>query len=114
MGLISAGINAVTGALGDQFLEAVEPVDMGEHTVFTTGVLQGKGNKRASGIISNGSVEDCYSCSHRAVVIKIFRVGRCQAYAAVGRVFSELVVFLRAQGKVVAVAVVWKLSLIHI
>ena len=60
MGLISAGINAVTGALGDQFLEAVEPVDMGEHTVFTTGVLQGKGNKRASGIISNGSVIHVY------------------------------------------------------
>lgn len=60
MGIIRAAIGSVTGAIKDQFLEAVEPVDMGEHTVFTTGVLQGKGSKRASGIISNGSVIHVY------------------------------------------------------
>ena len=67
MGLIKAAFSSVTGALKDQFLEAVEPVDMGEHTVFTTGVIKGKGGK-ASGIISNGSVIHVYDNQFMMIV----------------------------------------------
>ena len=59
MGIIRAAFSSVTGGLKDQFLEAVEPVDMGEHTVFTKGVIKGKGS-RASGVISNGSTIHVY------------------------------------------------------
>ena len=59
MGLIRAALGTAAGALKDQFLEAVEPVDMGEHTVFTIGAVKGRGGK-ASGIISNGSVIHVY------------------------------------------------------
>ncbi len=59
MGIIRAAFSSVSGALKDQFLEAVEPVDMGEHTVFTQGMMKGKGG-RASGVISNGSVIHVY------------------------------------------------------
>ena len=67
MGLIKAAFSSVTGTLKDQFLEAVEPVDMGEHTVFTTGVIKGKGGK-ASGIISNGSVIHVYDNQFMMIV----------------------------------------------
>ena len=67
MGLIKAAFSSVSGALKDQFLEAVEPVDMGEHTVFTTGVIKGK-NGKASGIISNGSVIHVYDNQFMMIV----------------------------------------------
>ena len=67
MGIIRAALSSVTGTLKDQFLEAVEPVDMGEHTVFTTGVIKGKGGK-ASGVISNGSVIHVYDNQFMMVV----------------------------------------------
>ena len=67
MGIIRAALGAVGGTLKDQFLEAVEPVDMGEHTVFTTGVLKGK-NGRASGVITNGSVIHVYDNQFMMVV----------------------------------------------
>ena len=35
MGIIRAAVNAVHGSLADQWLETVEPYEMGEHTVFT-------------------------------------------------------------------------------
>ena len=61
MGLISAAISSVTGALGDQFLEAVEPENMGEHTVFTRGVIRNrKSGKSGGSVISNGSVIHVY------------------------------------------------------
>ena len=35
MGIIKAVLSAAGGALADQWLEVIEPDDMGEHTVFT-------------------------------------------------------------------------------
>ena len=67
MGIIRAAFSSVSGALKDQFLEAVEPVDMGEHTVFTTGVAKGK-NGKGTGIISNGSVIHVYENQFMMVV----------------------------------------------
>ena len=43
MGIIRAAVNAVHGSLADQWLETVEPYEMGEHTVFTEGILVRKG-----------------------------------------------------------------------
>ena len=49
MGIIRAAVNAVHGSLADQWLETVEPYEMGEHTVFTEGILVRKGqNKQGS------------------------------------------------------------------
>ena len=58
MGIVRAALSTVSGALSDQFLEAVEPGEMGERTVFTKGVIKGK--KRGGDIISNGSVIHVY------------------------------------------------------
>ena len=58
MGIVKAAFQSISGALSDQFLEAVEPDGMGEHTVFVKGVL--KSRKKSSGIISNGSVIHVY------------------------------------------------------
>ena len=46
MGIIKAVTTAVGGALADQWLEAVEPDDMGDRTVFVRGVQvrRGKGS----------------------------------------------------------------------
>lgn len=65
MGIIKAAIGAVVGtaksALNDQFLEAIEPADMGEQTVFTKGVMVRKSsNKPSSDVISDGSVVHVY------------------------------------------------------
>ena len=62
MGLIKAAIQAAKGAAADQWLEVVEPQDMGEHTVLTQGVRMRKGaNVRGdSHVISNGSVIHVY------------------------------------------------------
>lgn len=62
MGLIKASIQAAKGAAADQWLEVVEPQDMGEHTVLTQGVRMRKGaNVRGdSHVISNGSVIHVY------------------------------------------------------
>ena len=38
MGIIKAAAQAVGGSLADQWLEVYEADDMGEQTVFTTGV----------------------------------------------------------------------------
>lgn len=60
MGIIKAVTTAVGGALADQWLEAVEPDDMGDRTVFVRGVQvrRGKGSntKGSSDIVSDGSV----------------------------------------------------------
>lgn len=64
MGIIKAVTSAVGGALADQWLEAIEPDDMGDKTVFARGVQmrRGKGSntKGSSDIVSNGSVIHVY------------------------------------------------------
>ena len=62
MGIIKAAISAVKGGLADQWLEVVEPGEMGERTVFTSGVTVRKGSntKGTRNTISNGSVIHVY------------------------------------------------------
>ena len=64
MGNIKAVASAVGGALADQWLEAIEPDDMGDRIVFARGVQvrRGKGSntKGSSDIVSNGSVIHVY------------------------------------------------------
>ncbi|MDO5539300.1 MAG: SPFH domain-containing protein [Eubacteriales bacterium] len=66
MGIIKTAIDTVMGtvnsALNDQFLEVIEPGEMGEGTVFVKGVKAGKGsNKRGtSDTISDGSTIHVY------------------------------------------------------
>lgn len=64
MGIIKAVASAVGGALADQWLEAIEPDDMGDRIVFAWGVQvrRGKGSntKGSSDIVSNGSVIHVY------------------------------------------------------
>lgn len=58
MGIIKAVETAVSGALADQWLEVIEPYDMGERTVLTKGVLtrRGQNTKGTADTVSNGSV----------------------------------------------------------
>ena len=64
MGIIKAVTSAIGGVLADQWLEAVEPDDMGDKTVFVRGVQvrRGKGSntKGSSDLVSNGSVIHVY------------------------------------------------------
>lgn len=66
MGLIKAGISAVGGSLSDQWLEVIEPNDMSDNTVFTSGVIVRKDDKRGSNTkrtldtVSNGSIIHVY------------------------------------------------------
>ena len=62
MGIIRAAMQAVSGGLADQWLEVYEPGDMGDRTVFTTGVKVRKGQnvKGSSDTVSNGSVVHVY------------------------------------------------------
>lgn len=64
MGIIKAVASAVGGALAHQWLEAIEPDDMGDRIVFARGVQvrRGKGSntKGLSDIVSNGSVIHVY------------------------------------------------------
>lgn len=46
MGIIKAVLSAAGGALADQWLEVIEPNDMGEHTVFTHGIMVRPRDKR--------------------------------------------------------------------
>ena len=46
MGIIKAVATAVGGALADQWLEVMEPGNMGDQTVFTSGVKIRKGSNR--------------------------------------------------------------------
>ena len=43
MGIIRAIGQAIGGTLADQWLEVIEPDDMGDQTVFTRGVLIRRG-----------------------------------------------------------------------
>lgn len=66
MGLIKALTGAVGGGLADQWVEAVEPDEMGEGIVFTKGVFVRRDDRRSSNvkgstdIISNGSLIHVY------------------------------------------------------
>ena len=46
MGIIKAVASAVGGALADQWLEVIEPENMGEQTVFSAGVQTRRGENR--------------------------------------------------------------------
>ena len=60
MGIIRAAVSTY-GSLADQWLETVEPYEMGEHTGIYRGNSGKKGqNKRGSQTISNGSVIHVY------------------------------------------------------
>ncbi len=66
MGLIKALGSAVGGSLADQWLEVIEPYDMGDNTVFTKGVAVRKDDRRSANrkgtedVISNGSIIHVY------------------------------------------------------
>ncbi|MBE6676692.1 MAG: virion core protein [Ruminococcaceae bacterium] len=66
MGIIKAALDAVGGALADQWLEVIEADSMGDTTVFTTGVAVRRNDKRnnnfkgSAGTVSNGSVIHVY------------------------------------------------------
>ncbi|MDL2232634.1 SPFH domain-containing protein, partial [Ruminococcaceae bacterium OttesenSCG-928-L11] len=61
MGIIKAITSAVGGTLADQWLECIQPDDMGEKTVMTGGVLVRRNDRRnqnkksSGGVITNGS-----------------------------------------------------------
>lgn len=66
MGLIKAFTGAVGGGLADQWLEAIEPMDMSEGVVLTKGVFVRRADARSSNtkgtqdIINNGSLIHVY------------------------------------------------------
>ncbi len=62
MGIIKAVQSAVTGGLADQWLEVMEPADMGDQTVFTHGqLIRNDGNtKGTDSTVSNGSIIHVY------------------------------------------------------
>lgn len=66
MGIIKTAFNALGGTLADQWLETIEPFDMGDNTVMTCGVSvrrddRRNGNRKGSqNVISDGSVIHVY------------------------------------------------------
>ncbi len=66
MGILKAAASAIGGGFADQWLEVIEPDDMGDNTVFTRGVAVRKGDSRnqnrkgTSDTVSNGSVIHVY------------------------------------------------------
>ena len=61
MGLIKNVINTVSGALADQYLEAIEPYSMSGQTVMTVGVAARKSNNHGSpALITDGSIVQVY------------------------------------------------------
>lgn len=62
MGIIRALRDAVGGGLADQWQEVIEADDMGERTVFTSGVMirKGQNTKGTVNTVSNGSVIHVY------------------------------------------------------
>ena len=66
MGLIKALTSSIGGSLADQWLEVIEPNDMGDNTVFTNGVMVRKDDRRGSNkkgtvdTVSNGSIIHVY------------------------------------------------------
>lgn len=66
MGIIKAITSAIGGSLADQWLEVVEPNNMGDTTVFTSGVKVRKDDRRNANVkgtdntVSNGSIIHVY------------------------------------------------------
>lgn len=62
MGIIKAAATAIGGSLADQWLEVMEPSNMGDQTVFTSGVKIRKGSntKGTDNLVSDGSVIHVY------------------------------------------------------
>lgn len=62
MGIIKAAVNTVSGGLADQWLEVIEAANMGDHTVFASGVKTRRGQnvKGTENLISNGSMIHVY------------------------------------------------------
>lgn len=62
MGLIRAVAEAVGGSLADQWLDVYEPDDMGDQTIFTSGIMmrRGQNTKGTPDTVSNGSVIHVY------------------------------------------------------
>lgn len=66
MGLIKAATSSIGGGFADQWLEVIEPADLSDSTVMTTGVLVRKNEKRqgnkkgTSDVITDGSVVYVY------------------------------------------------------
>ncbi len=62
MGIIKAIGQAIGGGFADQWLEVMEPDDMGDKTVFTSGVRirKGQNTKGTDNTVSNGSVIHVY------------------------------------------------------
>ena len=50
MGIIRAAAHAVGGGLADQWLEVIEPENMGEQTVFSAGVQTRRGENPGNGV----------------------------------------------------------------
>ncbi len=62
MGIIKAAMSAIGGTLADSWQDVIEPNDMGERTVFTSGIQTRKGSnvKGGTNSVSNGSVIHVY------------------------------------------------------
>ncbi len=66
MGLLRAAIGAIGGGLADQWLEVIEPENMGEYTVMTRGAsvrrdsARNANTKGSTDLISNGSIVHVY------------------------------------------------------
>ena len=67
MGIIRAIRQTIGGTLADQWLEVIEPENMGDQTVLTAGIRTGKGANRKGGkdSISNGSVIQVHDAVRR-------------------------------------------------
>lgn len=63
MGIIRAAVKSISSGLADQWLEVIEPADMGTQTLMTPGVLMNKKSQNRKGsrnVISDGSVIHVY------------------------------------------------------
>lgn len=64
MGILKAAKTAISGALSDQWLEAIEPDDMGDNTVFSRGVQvrrgRGSNGSGSEDMVSDGSIIHVY------------------------------------------------------
>ena len=57
MGIIRAAVKSISSGLADQWLEVIEPADMGAQTLMTPGVLMNKKSQNRKGsrnVISDG------------------------------------------------------------
>ena len=70
MGLIRAVAEAIGGSLADQWLDVYEPDDMGDQTVFTSGIMmrRGQNTKGTPDTVSNGSVIHVYDNQFMMIV----------------------------------------------